>query len=452
MPDKNAARGDRLKNAVAAGAVYFLFLFVTTTSVLLLYYRIRQQIPLFSSISLVFGAIGYLFFARVRFSPRAAAFGRRLTAFDCALFLLAFAVCLFGDAQFGFPLFHILFSLSYGYLGGFAHFTAFRLLRGNPFGGRAIGFGAGLAVLAQQLLLNKASGAAFPFAVTALAAALLAFFVEKNALCGDPLHAAPVGQTAGKRGCMLIVQVALMACAVGAADGIIAQLRAAGLFAIASYPRAFYGVGLVLAGLLADGRDRRYLNISTIAAMLLLALAPLFMKGVFLGSNYGHSFYYIFSGFFVIYITLSFFDVAEETGNPPLWASMGRVTHALAGGATGYCLSHFFADTSVGVLYLFCVACSMSSVLFFFLNDGKHRTTAADNGEGAFAAQYGLTSREAEVLRHIVNSDEPLREIAPRLSMTERRLQKHLGKIYAKTATSSRAALVSRFHEKRDAS
>lgn len=451
----------QINNAAKAGAAYFLFLFVSTTSILTLYYgrySSASQVPLVASISLVFGAAGYLLFGYTRFSEKYAVYAKYMTALACAIFLVSYAAAFFFGARYAFPLFHIFYSMSYGYLGGLAHFAAFRLLCGNPYGGRAIGFGAAFAVLVQQLLLRNVPEHKAVFLIVSFAAILLVLFVERNAASfpvSPPTAAAETRRTKRRRR-TLLVQIALIACVLGAADGIIAQLRAAGVFTAAGNPRFFYGAGLVLAGLLADSGKRRYLAITTISAMLPLSLAPLLMREAFLGSGYGLSVYYVFSGFFVIWLTLSFFDLAAQTENPPLWAGMGRIVHAIVAGVFVFSISTFFHGMSSAALYIFCVFFSMLSVLFFFLNaekDAAHDTeTKTENCEHEFAVRYALTRRETDVLRHIVNSDGPLREIALRIPMTERRLQKHLGNIYAKTGTTSRAALVSRFYEQRSGS
>jgi hypothetical protein len=53
--------------------------------------------------------------------------------------------------------------------------------------------------------------------------------------------------------------------------------------------------------------------------------------------------HYFFSGFYVIYFTVSFMDLAPRTLNPALWAGMGRVFRSFFIGLTAALSEWLFA-------------------------------------------------------------------------------------------------------------
>jgi DNA-binding CsgD family transcriptional regulator len=60
-----------------------------------------------------------------------------------------------------------------------------------------------------------------------------------------------------------------------------------------------------------------------------------------------------------------------------------------------------------------------------------------------FARAYGLSAREAELLRHLLTGADP-REVAGRMCVSANTVQDHLTSIFAKTGTRNRPTLVSR--------
>lgn len=62
-----------------------------------------------------------------------------------------------------------------------------------------------------------------------------------------------------------------------------------------------------------------------------------------------------------------------------------------------------------------------------------------------FAAAYGFTPREREVLQAIASSDESAQAIADSLYLSRSTLYRHISSMNKKTDTSSRAALIKAF-------
>ena len=59
--------------------------------------------------------------------------------------------------------------------------------------------------------------------------------------------------------------------------------------------------------------------------------------------------------------------------------------------------------------------------------------------------EYNLTPREREVLNLLISSDDKLQEIADKLSISKRTLERYVTSIYKKTNTTSRVGLISLF-------
>ena len=59
--------------------------------------------------------------------------------------------------------------------------------------------------------------------------------------------------------------------------------------------------------------------------------------------------------------------------------------------------------------------------------------------------EYNLTPREREVLSLLISSDDKLQEIADKLSISKRTLERYVTSIYKKTNTTSRVGLISLF-------
>ena len=62
-------------------------------------------------------------------------------------------------------------------------------------------------------------------------------------------------------------------------------------------------------------------------------------------------------------------------------------------------------------------------------------------GRDMFCRSHGLTGRETEVLRHLVDGHDT-RAVARFMSISELTVQDHLKAMFAKTATSSRRELL----------
>lgn len=62
-----------------------------------------------------------------------------------------------------------------------------------------------------------------------------------------------------------------------------------------------------------------------------------------------------------------------------------------------------------------------------------------------FADRYCLTARESDVFERLITSEDSVQEIADKLYISRRNLQRHIASIYKKTETKSRIGLFQRY-------
>ena len=162
---------------------------------------------------------------------------------------------------------------------------------------------------------------------------------------------------------------------------------------------------------------------------------------------------YFYSGFYVVYFTVLFLDLAPGTNWPLLWAGMGRLCRSLCVGAFLLCPSGLFG--LLGQEYSIVLNTLLLAgvcAIFFWSGQLRDRGSAGaapplrqDQAIGLFAQQHALTRRETDVLRAVLASSEPLGNIAACLGISERVMQRHLTSIYGKCRVSGRLELVTAF-------
>ena len=119
-----------------------------------------------------------------------------------------------------------------------------------------------------------------------------------------------------------------MSLVIGLIDGVVVAKHAEGSLSVSSYARLFYALSLPVAGFVADIKNRKYLSILTVCTLFISTISTALMSasGTFFWAT---AFMYVYSGFYVMFFTISFIDLAPRTKRPELWASMGRVIRSL---------------------------------------------------------------------------------------------------------------------------
>ena len=247
---------------------------------------------------------------------------------------------------------------------------------------------------------------------------------------------------------------AILSIVVGLNEDIVTRLYATGALDVTSWPRLCYLAGLLLAGFLADIRKRAFMPVITLCVLMLSNMAIFFL------SDPRHyqlnlSILYFYSGFYVVYFTVLFLDLAPGTRWPLLWAGMGRVISGLADCVlAAACIADLPLNIIIGIDVLMFIVLVISLAAGGYLLIG-HKTEKLEHGMGSegesaltpqqrlkrYAESCSLTPRETEVLEKLLTTEDGVQEIADSLFISRRMLQRYIASIYEKTETKTRIGL-----------
>lgn len=256
---------------------------------------------------------------------------------------------------------------------------------------------------------------------------------------------------------LLISIVVLMTCIFSSLDNAVTLVHAGGSVDIGQWPRLLLAVSGLLAGVLFDIKEHRFMQImmycvtllSTMCVVIIVWGGP-FMAGLIV--------FYLSAGFFVVYFTTSFMDLSYYMKVPELWAGLGRAINNICAGITGT-ISLMLIETGDGMrisiiaLILFAVI-SMLVYLYMvqFRMDiqeenmakmlEKEREKFLEDKFQAFVKNYALTNREQDVLRLLLSSDESVQVIAEQLYISRAALYRYMASLNEKTETKSRIGLL----------
>ncbi len=209
------------------------------------------------------------------------------------------------------------------------------------------------------------------------------------------------------------------------------------------FTRAFYALGLIIAGLASD-KNRRWGAIFCLAA-LAFPFAALALGNSTVGETAMWMVAYLFLGFWSAYRILVFSDISAKRGLPGL-AVAGLLVGRL-GEAIGTLGASFLTGAPLivasGVVFALVIA------LFFSLYQKSyspiiHAEETEKQRLQEYASRFKLSPREREIFNLIVQGMSNT-EIAAALFITESTVKFHAGNIFKKTGLSSRSALIADF-------
>ena len=218
-----------------------------------------------------------------------------------------------------------------GFLAAAIYYYMSCALLNNHYTGRIVGVSMFLAVVLQYVVMNFLQGELLVLSVISLSVVGICSLIWKP--LGDWCFedALPYEQNppaVPQAGIVAAVMVALMTFGFAFSDECVTFLDAKGELDVASWPRLFYGAGLLVSGWLVDIGKRRYIYMVTGIAFSLALLSPaLLLPKLYHASM---SVMYLYSGFYVMFLTTAFLDVAPKTAEPWLWAGMGRIVRSFA--------------------------------------------------------------------------------------------------------------------------
>lgn len=271
-------------------------------------------------------------------------------------------------------------------------------------------------------------------------------YVRKSSLENNENKSAVLGG-------ILIVLVVLMSCVFSTLDNAVTLVHATGAFDIGQLPRVLLAVSGVLAGFLFDIQERKFMTLMMYCLMMLstICIAVFQFSGPFLT---GLIVFYMTAGFFVVFFTTSFMEISRYMKVPELWAGLGRavnnITAALITGVSLKLLSSGGNITFFVLVIIVFVAVSIVAALYIIqrnrlIEAARENVTAQLSAEEKLKKikeEFSLTPREEETFRYLVTTEDSIQEIAEKMYVSKRTLERHISSIYEKTGIKSRVGLI----------
>ena len=355
----------------------------------------------------------------------------------------------------------VLTMLLLGFSGAAAHEALARRFADGPGIARVVGDAYGAAIVAQCVLQAVSPGpvvlAGFLLVPAAVAPVLAGQCLEAEAAGADVSNGRMPAGELRRRVALLAALIALMTCVFSTLNVTLTNVHATGAIDLGSWMRLLLAVSAVAGGEAFDRLDHRFepglmacvTTLSSFAVFALLAGAPAMLATVV---------FYLGSGFFVVFFTSSFMLVARETGRYALWSGMGRVVNlacSLVVAAPALALvdgSRVLAESAV----ILAVLAAMLAVTFLMILGPRPEpalpsedaaaslalSLSADERLAAFAHEFGLTNREAEVLEAMVTSRQSIQELVRELGLSRTAFYRHVSNMNQKTGTKNRVELM----------
>lgn len=347
-----------------------------------------------------------------------------------------------------------------GHIGGCVYYNTAMYFSGSRYTGRMIGIGMCAAISLQFVVQNLTPQSVVFMISIFLSVAFVMYFIiraPKDWILENPLPYSSDGLRGSKTEAALIAAVVLMSLVSGMIDSVLTAFNAEKAWDIYSGVRLFYALGLILAGFIADIKERKYLPIATVCAILISSVCMFFLSDE---ASYfaGTALMYLYSGFYVIFFTVMFLDFAPKSRCPELWSGMGRIVRSFTVAAT--VLPALKIYDTVGSTSLAVGSCllSIGAMLVLLPHIGRAVSASGQSTEISekqemsqqerlklYARHYSLTPREAEVLERLLTTDDDLQEIADSLYISRRMVQRYVSSIYEKTETKTRLGLFQKY-------
>ena len=359
-----------------------------------------------------------------------------LTTRQVALFSLCAGVCLF----------------SCGHIGGCVYYNHAMTFQGSRCTGRVTGAGMGVAVL-LQFLIQSVIPLDVIFLISMTGSIFLVVLLMSRAPRGwvlaDPLPYSAENETPRRTALILLSAVALMSLVSGLIDGVLTAFDSAGTYDIYHGVRLFYALGLILAGWAADLRGRKLLPLATACVILLSSVSTALLSSP-AGYFAGVALMYVYSGFYIIFLTVLFCDFAPRTSRPELWAGLGRavrcVTVAAVVPATPWLYEAWGSTALTVASCLFSVAVLLVLLPWIIRGASDRPKDPLPQEEAVlrFCKRYCFTSREADVLRLLL-ANQTGESTAAALGISRRMVQRYIASICEKCGVQGKYDVVTMF-------
>ena len=259
-------------------------------------------------------------------------------------------------------------------------------------------------------------------------------------------------------GGLLILLVFMMSCVFSTLDNAVTLLHATGEVNIEEFPHVLLALSGLLGGIIFDFKDRRFMSMIMYCVMLLSTICIVVLK-------YSESLltglliFYMTSGFFVVFFTASFMEIASYMKYPDLWAGLGRAVNNLAAvilSRSSLILINSQSNLMVVVLVicLFVLVTIIASTyglqrkkLIEKLSESRMALLTKEEKLLKIKEQYTFTPREIEVFEYLTSTEDSVQDIANNMYVSKRTLERYISAIYKKTGVKSRIGLLNIYNK-----
>lgn len=352
----------------------------------------------------------------------------------------------------------ILF-LFLGGLGGVTSYKAICILPDQKYLARCVGISYMIGIILQFINNNFVSLPLLESIVLDIFMGILMFIL--TTIPNTLNHHLDVSKVKKERqicGGLLILLVFMMSCVFSTLDNAVTFLHATGEVNIEEFPRVLLALSGLLGGIIFDFKDRRFMSMIMYCVMLLSTICIVVLK-------YSESLliglliFYMISGFFVVFFTASFMEIASYMKFPDLWAGLGRAVNNLA--AVILSRSSLVLINSQGnlmvvvlVICLFVIVTIIAStyslqrkVLIEKLGESKIVLLSKEDKLLKIKEQYTFTPREIEVFEYLTSTEDSVQDIANNMYISKRTLERYISSIYKKTGVKSRIGLLNIYNK-----
>lgn len=352
----------------------------------------------------------------------------------------------------------ILF-LFLGGLGGVTSYKAICILPNQKYLARCVGISYMIGIILQFINNNFVSLPLLESIVLDIFMGILMFIL--TTIPNTLNHHLDVSKVKKERqicGGLLILLVFMMSCVFSTLDNAVTFLHATGEVNIEEFPRVLLALSGLLGGIIFDFKDRRFMSMIMYCVMLLSTICIVVLK-------YSESLlidlliFYMISGFFVVFFTASFMEIASYMKFPDLWAGLGRAVNNLA--AVILSRSSLVLINSQGnlmvvvlVICLFVIVTIIAStyslqrkVLIEKLGESKIVLLSKEEKLLKIKEQYTFTPREIEVFEYLTSTEDSVQDIANNMYISKRTLERYISSIYKKTGVKSRIGLLNIYNK-----
>lgn len=398
---------------------------------------------------LIFTALGYLAFSAIKSEAN-----KKNSIFFESLAFLSIIGSIEINASIPFLLFSYICLFSLGYIGGLIHFeTSLELTKKNfsLYLGISSMFGIILQFITQNIGLSD-NGYLIVIELILVFIMLLSLHNKSDNTPKESVKMSKI--TISVRTWGYIASVAIMSIILGFQDSIIVIKNANGELSLFSFVRLFYALGLLVAGIIANIKNRLYLPLASGCAMTLSVLSMSFLRDTNTLYNVSMGIMYFYCGFYVMFMTIMFMELGLRRNNPRLCAGLGRVvrcittcivvlvTTALANYIGENVYTILSCVLSIGLL----VFMALSGILIPEKTSKTEMELPSNEMQleeklKKLYAKYGFTPKEIETFEKLVTTEMGVQEIADEMGISRRVLQRHISSIYEKTETKTRIGL-----------